>query len=70
MLTGRIEEVKAVEDTELLKLAEILAKALQNTAEGRDALKTTNIKVANSQVGVNGDSANINGGIHMGETKE
>ncbi len=68
-LTGRIEQMNAAQDPELVKLAQALIDALQETAKGQEALGKYNINVQNSEVGNIGDHAHIPGGIHFGETK-
>lgn len=68
-LAGRVEQAKAVEDEELVKLAETLKAALDKTAEGKAAMSKYNLQIKDSEVGVIGDNAKIEGGIHFGERK-
>jgi hypothetical protein len=67
-LAGRVEQVKAAADPELVKLAQALVEALKTTAEGQQAVSKYHIQ--DSQVGVVGDKAHVEGGIHFGETKK
>jgi hypothetical protein len=64
-LAGRISQVKAVEDGELITLVAELKSALEGTPEGREAAKKY-INIVNSEVGVVGDGATVTGGIHFG----
>jgi hypothetical protein len=66
-LAGRIEQARATEDTDLMKLAKVLTEALSQSAEGRAALSKYNVTIENSDVGVIGDHAHIEGGMHFGK---
>ena len=66
-LAGRIEQVQAAADNDLLQLAEALTAALQQTDEGKVALKKYKVTIQNSQVGVVGDNAQVEDGIHFGK---
>lgn len=69
-LAGRIEQADAAADKDLLKLAEALMAALQKTTEGRSALSKYNVRIENSQVGIVGDNAHVEGGLHFGDKKK
>ena len=56
-------------DPELVKLAQALVEALKETPKGQEAVSKYNIQVQDSQIGVIGDHAHIEGGIRFGETK-
>ncbi|BBO81888.1 hypothetical protein DSCO28_24540 [Desulfosarcina ovata subsp. sediminis] len=60
-----MKQAGASEDSNLLKLAKALTEALNQSAEGRAALSKYNLSIANSEVGVIGDHAHIEGGIHF-----
>jgi hypothetical protein len=66
-LAGRIRQVNAAEDNDLLQLAEALTAALQQTDEGKAALKKYRVTIQGSQVGFIGDNATVKGGIHFGK---
>ncbi len=68
-LAGRVEQVHAVQDPELLALAQQLVAALEKTAAGQQALSNYHIEVKDSQVGVIGPNAKVTGGIHLGGKK-
>ena len=55
-------------DAELVKLAQALLDALKDTPEGQQAISKYNINVQGGQVGVIGDDAHIEDGIHFGQT--
>lgn len=63
MLKEEIEATKAYENDELKQLAEVLLKKLQETSEGKNAVKKYNIKAG--KIGVVGDHAHISGGQHF-----
>jgi len=68
-LAGRVEQVHAAQDQELLTLAQQLVAALEKTAAGQQALSKYNIHAENSEIGNIGDNAYIPGGIHFGSKK-
>jgi hypothetical protein len=65
-LAGRISQVKAAEDDDLLTLVAELKSALEGTPEGRKAVSKYNIHIENSDVGIIGDNAKVNS-IHFGD---
>jgi hypothetical protein len=65
-LAGRIQQVNGAADNDLLRLAEALTAALKQTDEGKEALKKYKVTIQDSQVGVVGDNAQVEGGIHFG----
>ena len=64
---GRMEQVRAAADSDLLKLTKVLTVALQQTDPGRTALAKYSASIHDSQVGVVGDNAQVEGGIHFGK---
>jgi hypothetical protein len=68
-LAGRMQQVQATEDGDLLKLAEALMVAMQQTDEGRSALAKYKVSIQNSEVGIVGDNARVEGGMHFGKNK-
>lgn len=68
-LAGRVEQAKAAQDPELVNLAQTLIEALKITAEGQQAVSKYNINVQGGQVGVIGDGAHVEGGIHFGKSR-
>ena len=69
-LAGRVEQEDADEDEELQQLAQELLRVLEETPQGKDALNKYNIQATDSQIGVIGDDAHVEGGIHFGVGKE
>ena len=69
-LVGRVKQADADEDEELQKLAQELISALEKTAKGKKALNQYNIQITDSQIGVIGDDAHIEGGMHFGVDKK
>ncbi len=68
-LAGRLAAAQADQDQELLSIAQALLEALQRTPEGKQALGKYQIDARYAQIGVVGDQAQVEGGIHFGEPK-
>lgn len=66
-LAGRVEQANANEDDELVKLAQTLLDALKETPKGQEAVSKYNIHAENSEIGVIGDRAHVEGGIKFGK---
>ncbi|BBO84659.1 hypothetical protein DSCO28_52250 [Desulfosarcina ovata subsp. sediminis] len=64
-LADRIRQVQAAADKDLIERAQALTDALNQSAEGRAALSKYNVTIDNSEVGVIGDHAHVDGGIHF-----
>jgi hypothetical protein len=64
----QVQATDAAQDPELLALAERLIAALEETQAGQQALSRYNIELEDSQVGVIGDHAHVEGGIHLGDS--
>ena len=56
-------------DAELVKLAQALLDALKDTPAGEEALSKYHIEAQDSEIGVIGDRAHIEGGIHFGKSR-
>ncbi len=69
-LAGRVAQVKAADNHELKELAQTLIIALKSTSEGKKALSKYHVDAAGSQIGIIGDDANVQGGIHFGKPKK
>ncbi len=67
-LAGRVAQAKAADDPHLGQLAQALIEALQSTPEGQKAAAKFQVDVSGGQVGVIGDQAKVEGGIHFGKT--
>ena len=65
-----VAAAKAAGDPELQELAQALIEALKSTPEGEKAVGKYQVDVSGGQVGVIGDDAKVEGGIHFGETKQ
>lgn len=70
VLAEQMESAKAEKDPELLTFAAQLVKALKETEAGRVALAKYQVDAKGAQVGVMGDKAHIEGGIHFGDPKK
>jgi hypothetical protein len=66
----QIQATGAGDDADLQQLAQAVLEALQGTSEGQQALSKYQIDVRDSQIGVIGDKAKIEGGIHFGTRQE
>lgn len=68
---GTLEEevaaVQADKDDEILKAVQALKDALKQSPQGQQAMAKYNIQMQNSQTGVIGDNAHIEGGINFGK---
>jgi len=69
-LAGRVAQANAADDPELKQLAQALIEALQSTPEGKQAVGKYVVDARGAQVGVIGDGAKVDGGMHFGETKQ
>ena len=65
-----VAAAKAADDPELQELAQALIEALKSTPEGEKAVGKYQVDVSGGQVGVIGDDAKVEGGIHFGKTKQ
>ena len=65
-----VAAAKAAGDPELQELAQALIEALKSTPEGEKAVGKYQVDVSGGQVGVIGDDARVEGGIHFGKTKQ
>ena len=68
-LAGRIEQAKAADDPQLQQLAQALLDALKDTSAGKKALSKYHIEAHDSEIGVIGDGAHVEGGIHFGKSR-
>lgn len=59
---------KADEDPELIDIAKQLVVALSETEEGQSAVAKFQIDAKRAQIGVVGDKAKVEGGIHFGDS--
>jgi hypothetical protein len=62
-LAGRVEQTQAAQDPDLVKLAQSLLDALKETPQGQQAVSKYNIQAIDSEIGVIGDNAHVEGGI-------
>jgi hypothetical protein len=70
VLSEQVAATKADQDAEIVKIAQELIKALKSTDAGRKVIAKFQIGAKGAQVGVIGDQAHIEGGIHFGEDKK
>lgn len=66
LLKEGLSAADAGQDEELLKAAQALQEALQGTPEGKAAVSKYHI--VDSEVGIAGDHAKVEGGIHFGSS--
>lgn len=66
VVAEEVEATKAAEDPQLQQLAQDLMEALKSTTQGEQALVKYQIDVTGGQVGIIGDNAKVEGGIHFG----
>jgi hypothetical protein len=69
-LTETMAQEKADQDHELINIAEQLVQALKETDQGRLAVAKYQIDAKGAQIGVMGDGAKVEGGIHFGDSKK
>ncbi len=69
VLNEEVVAAKADQDQELVSIAQALLEALQRTPDGKQALGKYQIDARYAQIGVVGDQAKVEGGIHFGEPK-
>ena len=69
VLAEEMGNAKIANETELLKLANNLINALKETAAGHQAVAKFQVDARAARVGVIGDHATVEGGIHFGEEK-
>lgn len=65
-----VTDAKAVADPQLEQLAQALIEALKSTPEGQKAVSKYQVDVSVGQVGVIGDKARVEGGMHFGTIKK
>ena len=68
-LAGRVEQAKAADDPQLQQLAQALIEALKSTPEGEKAVGKYQVNVSGGQVGIIGDGAKVEGGMHFGKSR-
>jgi len=69
LLAEQIETADANLDSDILKVAQKLTEALQSAETGRKAIARFQVDARNAQIGIIGDRAKVEGGIHFGEIK-
>ena len=62
-------QANLADDAELVKLAQALLDALKDTPAGEKALSKYHIEAQDSEIGVIGDDAHVEGGIHFGKSR-
>ena len=68
MLAEEVADANLAQDEELVRQAQGLIAALEETKAGQQALGKYNVQVQDSQVGVIGDHTKVEGGIHFGNS--
>lgn len=66
-LKEEVEAAKAANDPQLQQLAQALIEALKSTPEGQKAVSKFQVDARGAQIGVIGDKAKVEGGIHFGK---
>ena len=70
ILSEQVAATKADQDSEILEITRELIKALNSTEAGRKAIAKFQVDAKGAQVGVIGDQAHVEGGIHFGDRKK
>ncbi len=70
MLAEEVADAKLTKDKILVKQAQELIAVLKESAAGQQALGKYNIQAVDSEIGVIGDDAHIEGGIHFGSNRD
>ena len=65
VLAEEVAEAGLAQDPELTQLAQALLEALQSHPAGRAAVSKYNVQISGGHVGVIGDNAHVEGGIHL-----
>ena len=65
LVAEEVETAGAAKDAELQQLAQDLIEALKTTSQGEQALVKYQVDVSGGQVGIIGDNAKVEGGIHF-----
>lgn len=69
-LKEEVEAAKAANDPQLQQLAQTLIEALKSTPDGEKVVSKYQIDARGVQIGVLGDEAKVEGGIHFGMPKK
>lgn len=69
-LKEALVEIEIHKAEDVLKAAEALKQALEQTPEGREVFSKYILNIQNSEVGVIGDNATVKDGIHFGVKKD
>ncbi|MCP4744573.1 MAG: hypothetical protein GY874_00290 [Desulfobacteraceae bacterium] len=70
VLAENMTNEKVNNDPEIIKAAKELAQELKKTSQGRQAMGKYQIEVNNSQIGLIGEMAHIEGGMHFGDSQK
>jgi hypothetical protein len=62
-----VKQANAAKDDDLVKLAQTLLEALKETPKGQEAVSKYNIQATDSEIGIIGDRAHVEGGIKFGK---
>jgi protein involved in polysaccharide export with SLBB domain len=65
LVEEEVAETDLAEDEELVQCAEDLVAAVQSHPESEQRLSKYNIQITNGEVGIIGDNAHVEGGIHF-----
>ena len=66
-LAGRVAQAKATDDPQLQELAQALIEALKSTPKGAEEVSKFKIDARSAQIGIMGDDAKVEGGMHFGK---
>ena len=67
VVAEEIADADLTQDHDLVKLAQTLLDALKETPKGQQAVSKYNIQATDSEIGVIGDNAHVEGGIKFGK---
>ena len=66
-LKEEVEAAKAAADPQLQELAQALIEALKSTPKGAEEVSKFKIDARGAQIGIIGDDAKVEGGMHFGK---
>ncbi|MFW5640152.1 MAG: hypothetical protein ACOC0H_03190 [Thermodesulfobacteriota bacterium] len=66
-LQETLMEIGGGQDKEIMEAVKALKQAMETSPEGRQILSKYNLDIKDSQIGVIGDNARVEGGMHFGD---
>ena len=69
-LKKSLSETGAAKASEIFDAVKALKQALESTPEGQRVLSKYSLNIKDSEIGIIGDNAKVEGGIHFGDSKK